>query len=178
MTIVSGSVPTDEGLPAVPADPALTGAFRELMSCFPTGVAVITAFDRDGAAHGMTCTSLASVTLCPPTLLVCLRCDSGTLAAARARGSFGVNLLHAEAREAAEIFSSPVPDRFGRVSWRPSENDGVPWLDEDAFALAECRVASVFRAGDHEVVFGTVVNAVQRPGPSPLLYGMRRFSAW
>jgi flavin reductase (NADH) len=177
MTTISDAVPRHEPQPAARAEVASAREYRSLMSCFPTGVAVVTALDGRRLTHGMTCTSLASVTLAPPTLLVCLRIDSGTLAALTSRGSFGVNLLHARARHVAEIFSSPTPDRFGQVTWEPSPLVRVPWLTEDAFALAECRVRGTTVVGDHSIVLGEVVNTVRR-AQDPLLYGMRRFGAW
>lgn len=166
----------DEPSPLQPAA-TLECEYRNLMSCFPTGVAVVTALDGHSESHGMTCTSLASVTLNPPTLLVCLCSGSGTLRAARATRGFGVNLLRARARRVAEIFSSPAPDRFAKVPWRPSEVIGVPWLENDTCAFAECRVTGISEVGDHAVVLGEVVHAVSGPHP-PLLYGMRRFAAW
>jgi flavin reductase (NADH) len=149
---------------------------RELMTAFPTGVTVVTGFDADGVPHGMTCTSLASVTLHPPTLLVCLNARSGTLAAVRETGWFGVNLLHRHARRAAEVFASALP-RFGLVPWRATVATGVPWLTEDAFALAECRLTQTVVSGSHEVVMGEVV-ATCRRYEVPLLYGMREFGEW
>ncbi|MFC4852221.1 flavin reductase family protein [Actinophytocola glycyrrhizae] len=146
------------------------------MSTFCTGVTVITAVGRDGTPHGLTCTSLASVTVSPPTLMVCLDVRSGTLAAVRDSGRFAVNLLHEGGRRAAEVFSSAVPDRFDQVPWRLGET-GQLWLVEDAFAVAECRVADAVVVGDHVVVFGEVVNTEQR-AETPLLYGMRRFASW
>ncbi len=151
--------------------------FRGLMGAFPTGVAVITAVDQAGQPHGLTCTSLTSVTLHPPTLLICLNVRSGTLAAARERGRFAVNLLHAYARRAAEVFSSAVPDRFAQVTWQPSVRIRQPWLIDDAFALAECVVVGVSVVEDHAVVLGEVVH-VKRTCDVPLLYGMRQFSRW
>jgi len=151
--------------------------YRTLMSCFPTGVTVITAVDPRGTPHGMTCTSLTSVTIDPPTLLVCLNVQSGTLGAIRETGVFALNFLHQRGRPAAELFSSPVADRFSRVCWRPSDVVRCPWLFVDAFALAECRVTGTFPAGDHDVVLGEVVGVRQTDGV-PLLYGMRQFSAW
>jgi len=148
--------------------------YRGLMSAFPTGVAVVTAVGHAGRPHGLTCTSLTSVTLDPPTLLVCLDLRSGTLAAARHGGCFAVNLLHVRARRAAEVFASPTPDRFSQVAWRPSVRTGQPWLSDDAFAMAECVVADATVVGDHAVVFGEVVHVEQTPD-RPLLYGMRRF---
>nr|AHE14549.1 RebF-like flavin reductase [uncultured bacterium] len=160
-----------------PAGPVPAHAHRDLMSSFPTGVSVVTAVDRGGRPHGMTCTSLSSVTLTPPTLLVCLDTRSGTLRAIRESGYFAVNLLHARAREVAQIFSTAVSDRFGRVPWGLSEHLRQPWLTRDAFALAGCAVRRCTVFGDHEVVLGEVCEVVHN-ADVPLLYGMRRFSAW
>lgn len=151
--------------------------YRRLMSSFPTGVAVVTAIDPAGQPHGLTCTSLTSVTLDPPTLLVCLNIRSGTLAAIRTGGCFAVNLLHERARRAAEVFSSPVPDRFDQVDWQPSPWTGQPWLHDTALAMAECVVVDLTVVGDHAVVFGEVAH-VEQTADLPLLYGMRRFSGW
>ncbi|MGH3800621.1 MAG: flavin reductase family protein, partial [Pseudonocardiaceae bacterium] len=62
-----------------PGEQVDVGRFRDLMSSFPTGVSVVTALDREGHPWGATCSSLSSVTLSPPTLLVCLREQAGTL---------------------------------------------------------------------------------------------------
>jgi flavin reductase (NADH) len=151
--------------------------YRALMRGFPTGVAVITALDRSGAPHGMTCTSLASVSIAPPVLLVCLNVRSGTLAACTGSGRFAVNLLHARARYAAEVFSSAGTDRFDSARWRPSDVLGVPWLTEDAFALAECVVADTVPVGDHVIVLGRVVN-IAGSANTPLMYGLGQFATW
>jgi flavin reductase (DIM6/NTAB) family NADH-FMN oxidoreductase RutF len=157
-------------------EPVSVEEYCELMSAFPTGVAVVTALDAAGVPCGMTCSSLTSVTLVPPTLLVCLRIGSRTLDAVSSCGAFAVNLLHAKAHRAAELFSRPTPDRFGQVSWRCS-GSGLPWLCDDAFALAECRLTRRFEVGDHMVIFGQVSRIVQTED-TPLLHGLRRFASW
>ncbi|MFB9907873.1 flavin reductase family protein [Allokutzneria oryzae] len=167
---------------AVPVSPDATaavpvGEFRDLMSAFPSGVAVVTALDAEGAPHGLTCTSLSSVAVDPPTLLVCLNLRSGTLDAVRARCGFAVNLLHSDGKRAAEVFSSATPDRFSQVRWERSRQVGAPLLVEDAFATAECVVGDVLVVADHAIVIGRVVDIVQRTD-DPLLYGFRRFSSW
>jgi flavin reductase (DIM6/NTAB) family NADH-FMN oxidoreductase RutF len=155
---------------------ASAAEYRELMCAFPTGVAVVTTVDAGGAPCGMTCSSIASVTLDPPTLLVCLRVGSRTCVATRSRGAFAVNLLHAQARPVAELFAGSVANRFARVRWRRT-GSGLPWLVDDAFALADCTVTRSVEVGDHCVVFGTVRQIIQRPA-APLLYGLRQFSSW
>jgi flavin reductase (DIM6/NTAB) family NADH-FMN oxidoreductase RutF len=147
------------------------------MSGFPSGVSVVTTVDREHQPRGVTCSSLSSVTLAPPTLLVCLRATSSTLQAMRETGTFAVNLLHARGRQAAVTFSSPLADRFAEVRWRSLEDSHLPHLFRDAFAVASCRVAETFRVGDHDIVLGQVFDIRISPD-APLLYGMRRYSAW
>jgi flavin reductase (DIM6/NTAB) family NADH-FMN oxidoreductase RutF len=156
----------------VPADD-----YRALMSSFPTGVAVVTAIGADALPRGATCSSLCSVTLTPPTLLVCLKSRSETLDAIRARAWFAVNLLHARARRTAETFASPVADRFAYLRWQAIGPAALPWLVEAAFAVSECRLAGLSAVGDHTIVFGQVTS-VTITADAPLLYGMRRYGAW
>jgi flavin reductase (DIM6/NTAB) family NADH-FMN oxidoreductase RutF len=156
---------------------ASAGDFRELMSRFPTGVCVVTSTDAGGGPHGLTCSSLSSVSVAPPTLLVCLKAGGPTLAALQARRCFAVNMLHAHACKAAAVFSAPIPHRFNRVRWRPSPQCELPWLDADSLGLAECRLIGEVLTGDHVVVLGEALS-VTLSGGVPLLYGMRRYTAW
>ncbi|HZN19459.1 MAG TPA: flavin reductase family protein [Micromonosporaceae bacterium] len=151
--------------------------FRSFMARFPTGVAVVTTLDSAGIPRGMTCSSVCSVTLKPPTLLVCLRCGSPTLNAVLDRGLFAVNLLHERAQPVAQLFASGQPDRFDRVRWH-AEPGAVPHLVDDAHAVADCRVSHTDLVGDHMVVFGEVQQVWQQPAPEPLLYGLRQYAAW
>jgi flavin reductase (NADH) len=160
------------------ADPqASADDYKELMSRFPTGVCIVTSTDADRRPHGLTCSSLSSVSVVPPTLLVCLKMSGPTLAALQWRRRFAVNVLHSRARMAAAVFSAPIPHRFSAVRWRPSPRCELPWLDADSLGLAECGLISEVPAGDHVVVVGEVLS-VTLSGGVPLLYGMRRYSAW
>ncbi len=150
--------------------------YRALMSAFPTGVAVITSLTPDGDPCGMTCSSLTSVTMSPPTLLVCLQTGTRTASAVVRHGAFAVNLLCANAQPVAEMFSAPIGDRFSRIRWDHSAS-GLPWLSSDAFALAECAVTETLSVGDHVVAFGRVERIAYTAG-TPLLYGLRQFATW
>lgn len=161
-----------------PAANLLADDFRQLMAGFPAGVAVVTAFDLAGRPWGMTCSSLCSVTLSPPTLLVCLRHNSPTRAAVCSRAAFTVNLLHDQAQATAELFASGNPHRFDLVSWCPPEGTGGPHLAGAIHAIADCRVSRLSEVGDHTVIFGEVVRISSRGKPNPLLYGLRRYAGW
>lgn len=150
---------------------------RPLMSGFPTGVGVITVVGRD-RHWGMTCTSVCSVSLDPPTLLVCLREGSPTLLAVLDIGGFALNLLRSTAQSTAELFASGDPDRFARVKWNLPQGSAGPHLPDCAHTTADCRVTRTEVIGDHRVVFGEVVGVIQRSTPRPLLYGLRRYVDW
>jgi flavin reductase (DIM6/NTAB) family NADH-FMN oxidoreductase RutF len=152
--------------------------FRALMSTFPSGVAVVTAMEPDGVPRGMTCSSVCSVTLDPPTLLVCARRLSPTLHAMLKMSVFTVNLLHARARATAELFASGAADRFDRVRWRADPAYGGPHLVEESHAVADCQITRTVEAGDHIVVFGEVFAIERRAPAEPLLYGLRAYASW
>ncbi|MEU6115248.1 flavin reductase family protein [Streptomyces sp. NPDC047117] len=164
--------------PTVLADEATPDDFRAMMSSFPTGVAVVTTTDHEGAPRGMTCSSVCSVSLAPPTLLVCLRDGSPTLAAILKSGMFAVNLLHEGAQEAAELFASGDPHRFHALPWEETPDTAGPHLIRDAHTVADCDVTLTQQVGDHITVFGQARRIVRRHGVPPLLYGLRQFRSW
>jgi flavin reductase (NADH) len=152
---------------------------RPLMACFPTGVAVVTAFSEDATPCGMTCSALCSVTLDPPTLLICLRRGSFTLDAVLFGRAFAVNFLTSQARPTAELFASAGGRRFDRVQWSRADGSCAgPHLVEDAHVVADCSVADSRPVGTHDVVFGLVTRVTWLQTPQPLLYGMRRYTSW
>ncbi|MFB6613136.1 flavin reductase family protein [Streptomyces sp. NPDC085524] len=157
---------------------ATADEFRTMMSGFPTGVGIITATDDDGAQRGMTCSSVCSVSLDPPVLLVNLRHGSPTLDAVLQSGAFAVNLLHAGGRRAAELFASGNPDRFGLVRWAADEDAAGAHLVQDAHTIADCEVVLTQRMGDHVTVYGEARRIVRRAEQEPLLYGLRQFRDW
>lgn len=149
------------------------------MASFPSGVSVVTALDADGAPRGMTCSSLASVALSPPTLVVCLRNGSPTLRAALESGRFALNLLHEEARSTSDLFASATPDRFAAAEWRLPLGAGGPHLSDASHSIADCAVAHIVSIGDHTAVFGEVQRVtVDGSAPAPLLYGKRQYGSW
>ncbi|MER6046710.1 flavin reductase family protein [Streptomyces sp. NPDC001793] len=174
------TAPMSHEATTAPAATIAPAQFRALMSTFPTGVAVVTTGGPEGTPRGLTVSSVSSVSLDPPTLLVCLNRSSRTLESVLERRTFAVNLLHAGARSAATLFASGDPDRFDAVEWANSAEFGGPHLVRDAHAVADCRVSRTLRVGDHEVIFGEIFRVQQdRPEDAdPLLYGMRTFASW
>ncbi|GAA2398698.1 hypothetical protein GCM10010420_26170 [Streptomyces glaucosporus] len=173
---------TDSATQTASAAPTAVAAtsegFRTMMSGFPTGVCVVTSTDSQGEPRGMTCSSLCSVSLDPPTLLVCLRDGSPTLEAVAHSGTFAVNLLHEGAQEAAELFASGDPRRFEMLPWERTPDTAGPHLARDAHTVADCDVTLTQKVGDHVTVFGRISRIVRRNPHPPLLYGLRQYRHW
>jgi flavin reductase (DIM6/NTAB) family NADH-FMN oxidoreductase RutF len=148
------------------------------MAGFPTGVAVVTSIGPAGQPWGMTCSSVCSVALSPPTLLVCLRRGSPTLSAVLHSGAFAVNLLHEGAQSTAALFASGLAERFTLVNWEAGPGCAGPHLRDGVHAVADCRVNQTETVGDHTVVFGEVDRVSLRAQHPPLLYGLRQYARW
>lgn len=140
---------------------------RQVMAMVPTPVTVVTA-PADDAPAGATASAVASLSLDPPMMLVCLDRRSRTLEALRSAGRFAVNVLGAESEAHARTFASPVPhgEKWEGVPVR--DHLGVPVLDE-AIVWVACELRDLLDGGDHVIVTGLVEDLGSRDGP-PLLY--------
>ena len=83
------------------------------------GVAIVTTRRGDVPA-GVTVSSFGSLSMEPPSVLVCLNGESRTLDAIRESGLFAANVLADHQTDLAEVFSGSVPseERFEHGRWR------------------------------------------------------------
>ena len=136
-----------------------SAAFRHAMRAFSSGVAIVACGEGEARA-GCTATSLASLSLAPPTLIVCLARSSSTLIGLRQAGAFSINLLAARHQALAHRFSGHSgvhgPRRFDRAQW-VTLSTGAPVLT-DAVAAFDCLVEEVIERHSHAIVLGAVVS--------------------
>lgn len=151
--------------------------FRELMTHFPSGVAVVTATDGNGEHFGLTLTALCSLSATPPLVLVCIDRDSNTLPAIRETGAFTVNLLASEAQAIAKHFASKAEQKFSALPIRAGASGG-PILHEQSCAYLECTVRTRVAVADHEIIVGEPCGGSVLPDRCPLVYGRRRYAPW
>ena len=89
-----------------------------------------------------------------------------------ASGAFTVSVLKRGQLELARRFgtrSVPESDKLAGVRWHPGRS-GAPVLDE-ALAYFDCELTQSFRAGDHELVIGRVIDGrVLAPDAVPMTY--------
>ena len=153
--------------------PATVGQaeFRNVMGRFLTGVTVVTT-RHAGGLQGITASAVASLSLEPPRLLVCLNKQSATRAAVAASGRFVVNVLAAGQETLALHFASRAPDKFAALD-HELDGHGLPRLRGTIAALG-CRLVREVDGGTHGIFIGEVEDAVHAPG-APLGYFRGRF---
>jgi 4-nitrophenol 2-monooxygenase / 4-nitrocatechol 4-monooxygenase, reductase component len=140
--------------------------YRHVIGHFATGVTVITS-RHDGTDHGATASAVASVSLEPPSLLVCLNRATATETAVRESSSFVVNILREDQGELAMRFAGRHGDKFAGLDVGRS-GTGDPILS-GALAHLECRVRDAVTGGTHTVFIGDVRRAEASVG-DPLAY--------
>lgn len=137
--------------PVISQDPA---EYRKALSCFATGVTVVTAHWQ-GLDWGMTCNSFASVSLEPRLVLWSIRKAASSLEAFTQSGGFTVSVLSNQQEAIARQFASgDMASRFSgvqlqrQVSQRQRLTDAMAWFD--------CQLHQLVDAGDHHIVIGKV----------------------
>jgi len=177
-------------VPQPPPDPAARAAgpsaglpdavdedlFRRTVAHFASGVTVVTT--RVGSLdHAMTASAFTSVSLDPLLVLVCVDIEARFRDAVEEAGFWGVSILSADDRRAADWFATKGRPLVGQLDAFPHHvgRTGAPLLD-GAIAWLECRTEAVYAGGDHDIVLGRVVAAGEGArDASALLYHRSRY---
>ena len=146
-----------------------SGDFRSAMRRLAGGVSVITA-GRGTDIGGMTVTSVSSLSVDPPSLIVSINRSASSWPLLKRYGFFGVNILNADQLDIAERFTGKDglkgADRFAGAKW-VTRASGVPLLS-GALAAIECEIEEIIERHSHAVVIGRVLD-LQLSGRSAAL---------
>lgn len=147
LSAMSESTPT-----AVPGE-----EYRKAMSRAATGVNVVTT-NGVGGSVGLTVSAMCSLSLDPPSLLVCIYQDSPARFAIEQNRCFAVNVLAQDQQEIALCFAGQVrelrDDRFAIAKWYPLLTGS--WGLPEAVAIFDCLVDRQYEYGTHCIFIGTV----------------------
>lgn len=142
---------------------------RDVMRGVAATVVIVTTGSSDGDRHAMTASSFTSVSLEPPTVLVCIRQTARIHAPLLMHQRMAINIL-APSQQALGMLCAggPAPHRFDDADWRFDQH-GLPYLAH-AQAVLFCDVQQTVEAGTHTIVLGTVDRALNGTHADPLLY--------
>lgn len=166
-------VPEDAGGIGEAVDRSVTAQeFRATLGLFATGVTVVTTAYED-ILHGMTANAVASVSLDPLLVLVCVDRRAGMHDLMARSGVFAVTVLAHDQEELSRYFASPRrpagTDQFSGVPWAPGPATTSPVLT-DGLGYVDCRVTQVHDGGDHSIFLGEVLELGRLDGSEPLVW--------
>ena len=155
-----------------------SGDFRNAMRRLTGGVSVITA-GIGWDISGMTVTSVSSLSVDPPALIVSINREASSWPLVRRYGFFGVNILTSDQIDIAERFTGKDglrgADRFAGAHWT-TRVSGVPLLT-DALAVIDCEVEDVVERHSHAIVIGRVLDVAVSARTAALAYWQGRYVA-
>jgi flavin reductase (DIM6/NTAB) family NADH-FMN oxidoreductase RutF len=157
--------------PADLVEPSLRDAMRQVAGT----VSVITVGEGEDRT-GLTVTSAVSLSVEPPTLLVCVNRSASSWPLFQRYGHFCVNVLAAHHAEIADRFAGrdgvKGMARYEGARWERLAT-GASAL-ADAIAVVDCGIEEIIERHSHAILIGAV-RAVRIRGGDPLIYAKGRY---
>ena len=153
-------------------DEPSSDVYRLAVGRLATGVTIVSS-RLAGIDHAMTANAVASVSLEPLLVLVCVEREARFHDAIVESGLWGVSILRSKARATAVWLATRGRPLHGQLDRVPLHRGvtGVALLDE-SLATLECESTDTYAGGDHTIVVGRVlsVEISDRPGDALLYY--------
>jgi flavin reductase (DIM6/NTAB) family NADH-FMN oxidoreductase RutF len=156
-----------------------TQTFKNIMSHWASGIAIITTGSPQGDYHGFTANSLASVSIEPMLVSMSMAKTLSTADAVLRNGVFTVNMLSDQQVYHAKVFAGMVPEvthRFDGLQYTIGGN-GCP-LFAGVIGYLECRIFQTIDVGASTLVLGEVTNGAFTDDAQPLLYFHRQWGVF
>lgn len=157
-------------MPALPTKPD-TDLMKQVNRQFVTGVTVVTALD-DNAPKGLAVNAFSSISLDPPTVMVCVQHTSSTHDCLFRTGHLAINILSTDQRDVVNCFAAKSDDKFRDIDWTPGPY-GSP-LIAGSSAQLEAEIRERLQASTHTVFICRVVHA-STTDSDPMVYRAGRF---
>jgi len=150
--------------------------FKSAMRLLAASVTVITS-GRGDERRGLTATAVCSLSMTPPSMLVCVNRFGEAHSVISKTGSYCVNILADDEEDVARRFAgqggTSGADKFLNAAWSELET-GAPALD-GALVNIDCTVTEITHTESHSVFFGVVRKVRLAPSKRPLVHFNREF---
>lgn len=150
--------------------PEITSEFKRAMRRLAATVTIISTADAQGQRHGMTATAVNSVSMDPPSLLICVNHSASIHDPLLARQRFCVNVLTTEHEALVAAFGGKLKgdDRFVVGDWQRDAGN-LPYLPSAQSNLF-CDIVKVMSFGTHSIVIGQVTEVCVQEQVRPLIF--------
>lgn len=143
---------------------------RLAMRRMASSVSVITSADHAKKPFAMTATAITSLSMEPPTLLICVNQWADVRTAIADSSAFCVSILHNRQKAIAEQCSARELEE-GYLTQAPWQQDksGIPYLP-DSLACVFCALERTIEYSTHSIFLGVVDRVLLRNDIEPLIY--------
>jgi flavin reductase (DIM6/NTAB) family NADH-FMN oxidoreductase RutF len=138
---------------------------------FVTGVTVVTVMDGE-QPRGLAVNAFASISLDPPTVMVCVQRTSSTHDCLFRADNLAIIILSTAQLDVVNRFAAKSADKFAGLEWRPGPF-GSPYIGRSS-AQMEVQIRERLQASTHTVFICRVVDA-QVSALHPMVYSAGRF---
>lgn len=138
---------------------------------FVTGVTVVTAMDGD-RPKGLAVNAFASISLDPPTVMVCVQQTSSTYGCLFRASHLAINILSTDQLDVVTRFATKSDDKFSGLDWEPGPF-GSPLIDRSS-ARMEVEIRERLQASTHTIFVCRVVD-VAVTDRTPMVYSAGGF---
>ncbi|RAJ56608.1 flavin reductase (DIM6/NTAB) family NADH-FMN oxidoreductase RutF [Streptomyces sp. Amel2xB2] len=156
-----------DDVPAGPGEEQMKAVNRR----FITGVTVVTTMDGEHP-KGLAVNAFASISLSPPTVMVCVQRTSSTYECLFRASHLAINIMSTEQLDVVTRFATKSADKFAELDWEPGRF-GSPLLNGSS-ARMEVEIRERLQASTHTVFVCRVVD-VDVTDRIPMVYSAGGF---
>jgi flavin reductase (DIM6/NTAB) family NADH-FMN oxidoreductase RutF len=142
---------------------------KQAMQSFAQNVSIITSV-ADGVPHAMVASSTTSVSMSPPSMLVCINQAITMHKVMQSEQRFAINMLGSNHVDIANLCSGAVEGerRFEQGDWQFTA-DGLPVLADSVCSIL-CKRDRSIEYGSHTIFIGIVQDVIVNDRTDNLLY--------
>lgn len=154
-------------------DSDLQKSFISSMRRVTSTVSVISSITGQGRC-AMTATSVTSLSLNPPSMLVCVNKDASLHKILKKGSHFCINILANNQKKLAEVCSNTDEEesRFSLDCWIEKDNF---IYSKDSLSNIFCECIDAVDHTTHTIFIGTVLEVLNSETAKPLLYGLGNY---
>lgn len=142
--------------------------FKIGMRKYIYSVSVISNMQSNGRKNAITVSSVTSISINPPSIIVCINKKSSIHESLILDSKFCINLVNEQQRDIAEICSDPnrINERFKDIEWIGDK----PPIMMNALVNIICKVDKIVEYKTHAIVIGLVQKIKNSEHKNPLMY--------
>ena len=139
-----------------------------------TSTVTVVSTKKDSYQQAMTATAVTSLSLEPPSMLVCINHEASIHKILEKELNFCINVLKANQIEIADICSKKESEseRFSKANW--SLLSDIPYIADSQSNLFY-RCVDLIRHETHTIYLGEVIKIINKDISNPLLYKDGRY---